>query len=99
MTGSDTCVGAIRSVMTMDAVGSWASSSVPPPPCARFSAARSRGICAQWLVDPVERDHALVDLPEQSRLHRLHAVERAVHEVWRRPCDAFHKDAAHVLGV
>src|SRR5258706_5030910 len=55
-----------------------------------------RDLRAERLIDPVERDHALVDLPEEPILHRLHAVQGRIDEVRRRRGDAFDQYASDV---
>src|SRR5690349_22227646 len=42
---------------------------------------------------------ALVDLPEETGLHRLHAAERRVDEIGRRRGDALDQDVRDVLLV
>src|SRR5438105_14444216 len=61
--------------------------------------AQARDLRTQRLLDPVEGDHALVDLPEEARAHRLHSVERTFDKFGRGGGDAFDENRAHVLRI
>src|SRR5579859_5456118 len=61
--------------------------------------AEAGNLRAQGLLDPVERDDPLVDLPEEAGAHRFHAVERALDEFRRRGGDALDQDAADVRRI